>query len=260
MGWQQVGHGQVGPVAIYSSAGPEGREARTAAMGFNRIVDRRIDAANPRTADRELPKGLIDVRTAWAFTLGAAAIFVGSAIALGPLPGLLAVPALAIVFGYSLFKRFSWTSHLMLGIALALAPGGAWIAVTGSLDAAPPLLLMLAVATWVAGFDVIYSLMDERFDRDQGLHSIPVRFGPKGALVLSAALHVGTVLALVGVHLSAGLGLAHAMGIFAIAAVLVYEHAIVRPGDLSRVNKAFFDLNGWVSLVYLAAAIVDLAL
>ena len=234
--------------------------ARTAAMGFNRIVDRRIDAANPRTADRELPKGLIDVRTAWAFTLGAAAIFVGSAIALGPLPGLLAVPALAIVFGYSLFKRFSWTSHLMLGIALALAPGGAWIAVTGSLDAAPPLLLMLAVATWVAGFDVIYSLMDERFDRDQGLHSIPVRFGPKGALVLSAALHVGTVLALVGVHLSAGLGLAHAMGIFAIAAVLVYEHAIVRPGDLSRVNKAFFDLNGWVSLVYLAAAIVDLAL
>jgi len=234
--------------------------ARTAAMGFNRIVDRRIDAANPRTADRELPKGLIGVNTAWAFTLGSAALFVGAAWLLGPLPGVLSIPALAIVLGYSLFKRFSWTSHLILGTALALAPGGAWIAVTGSLTAAPPLLLMLAVATWVAGFDVIYSLMDERFDRDHGLHSIPVRFGPKGALVLSAALHVGTVLALVAVHVTAGLGLAHGLGLLAIAAVLAYEHAIVRPGDLSRVNKAFFDLNGWVSLVYLAAMLVDVAM
>jgi 4-hydroxybenzoate polyprenyltransferase len=234
--------------------------ARTAAMGFNRIVDRRIDAANPRTADRELPRGLIGVKTVWAFTLGAAAMFVGSAIALGPLPGLLAAPALAIVLGYSLFKRFSWTSHLVLGTALALAPGGAWIAVTGSLDAAPPLLLMLAVATWVAGFDVIYSLMDERFDREHGLHSIPVRFGAKGALVLSAALHFGTVLALVAVHVVAGLGLAHAVGLFAIAAVLAYEHTIVRPNDLSRIGKAFFDLNGWVSLAYLAATIVDVTL
>jgi 4-hydroxybenzoate polyprenyltransferase len=234
--------------------------ARAAAMGFNRIVDRRIDAANPRTADRELPRGIIGVRSAWGFTLGAAAIFGATAIALGPLPGLLAVPALLVVFGYSLFKRFSWTSHLMLGIALALAPGGAWIAVTGTLDAAPPLLLMLAVATWVAGFDVIYSLMDERFDRDHGLHSIPVRFGAKGALVLSAALHVGTVAALVGVHVVAGLGLAHALGLVAITGVLVYEHAIVRPGDLSRVNKAFFDLNGWVSLAYVAAVLADVAL
>jgi len=234
--------------------------ARTAAMGFNRIVDRRIDAANPRTADRELPRGVVGVRTAWMFTLGAAAVFVAAAVALGPLPGLLAVPALAIVFGYSLFKRFSWASHLVLGTALALAPGGAWIAVTGTLDAAPPLLLMLAVATWVAGFDVIYALQDEGFDRAHGLHSIPVRFGTAGALVLSAGLHVVTVLALVGVHVTAGLGLAHAVGVLAIAGVLVYEHAIVRPGDLSRIGKAFFDLNGWVSLGYLAAALVDVLL
>lgn len=231
--------------------------ARTAAMGFNRIVDRHIDAANPRTADRELPRGVIGVRTAWAFTLGAAAIFVLAAVLLGPLPGLLAAPALALVFGYSLFKRFSWTSHLVLGTALALAPGGAWIAVTGSLDAAPPLLLMFAVATWVAGFDVIYALQDERFDREHGLHSIPARFGTTGALVLSGALHVGTVVALVLVHVTAGLGLAHAAGVLAIAGVLAYEHAIVRPGDLSRIGKAFFDLNGWVSLGYLAATLVD---
>ena len=234
--------------------------ARTAAMGFNRIVDRHIDAANPRTADRELPRGAIGVKPAWAFTLGAAAVFVLAAVLLGPLPGLLAVPALAIVFGYSLFKRFSWTSHLVLGTALALAPGGAWIAVTGSLDAWPPILLMAAVATWVAGFDVIYALQDERFDREHGLHSIPARFGTTGALVLSGALHVGTVAALVAVHVSAGLGLAHAVGVLAIAGVLAYEHAIVRPSDLSRIGKAFFDLNGWVSLGYLAGTLVDVLL
>ncbi len=232
--------------------------ARTAAMGFNRIVDREVDAQNPRTAGRELPRGVLSVRAASLLTGLAALGFLGAAWALGPLPRLLALPCLALVLGYSLFKRFSWSAHIVLGFALALAPGGAWIAVTGSFAGWPtPSLLMLAVASWVAGFDVIYSLQDEGFDRDRGLHSIPVRFGTRGALILSALLHVVTVGALVALHLHAGLGLWHALGIGLIGVILVYEHWIVRPGDLSRVNKAFFDLNGYVSMAYLACVLID---
>lgn len=233
--------------------------ARTAAMGFNRIVDRRFDAANPRTAMRELPRGVIALRTAWLLTIGSAVVFVAAAAWLGRLPAILAVPTLAVLLGYSLFKRFSWSSHLVLGLALALAPGGAWVAVTGGFAGITvPLLLMLAVVTWVAGFDVLYALQDEAFDRAHGLHSIPARFGTRGALAISAALHVVTTCALVGLHLHAGLGLAHALGVGAITALLVVEHAIVRPGDLSKLGRAFFDINGWVSLGYLAATAVDL--
>lgn len=232
--------------------------ARAAAMGFNRIVDRHIDARNPRTADRELPRRVLSVRAAWALTLTAAAVFVGAAIALGRLPAILAPPCLLVIFGYSFFKRFSWSSHLVLGLALALAPGGAWIAVTGSFDGWPvPTLLMLAVATWVAGFDVLYSLADADFDRAHGLHSIPARFGVTGALWLSALLHVGTVAALTALHQIAALGVWHAGGIALVAVILIYEHSIVRPNDLSRLDKAFFDLNGWISLGYLALAVTD---
>ncbi|MCB9712566.1 MAG: UbiA family prenyltransferase [Myxococcales bacterium] len=235
--------------------------ARAAAMGFNRIVDRRFDAENPRTADRELPRGVIAVRTAWVLTGLSAAIFVAAAAALGPVPAMLSLPCLAVVLGYSLFKRFSWTSHLVLGVALALAPGGAFVAITG--DFAGwwiPVPLMLAVATWVAGFDVLYSLADVDFDRSHGLHSIPARFGVRGALWLSGLLHLGTVGALVALHRVAGLGLAHLVGVGLIAAILVYEHWIVRPGDLSRLGKAFFDLNGYVSIAYLVATAVDVLL
>ena len=180
--------------------------ARAAAMGFNRIVDRRIDAANPRTADRELPKGVIGVGAAWALTLASAGAFLGAAWGLGPLPLLLAPVCLLVIFGYSLFKRFSWSSHLVLGAALALAPGGAWIAVTGGFDGWPtPTLLMLAVATWVAGFDILYALADIDFDRESGLHSIPARFGIRGALVISGALHILTVGLLIALHVQAGL-------------------------------------------------------
>lgn len=235
--------------------------ARAAAMGFNRIVDRSFDAANPRTADREIPRGVISLRAAWTMTIVAALVFCGASYLLGPLPAVLAPACLVVLLGYSLFKRWSWSSHLVLGIALALAPGGAWIAVTGGLpDADIPIHLMIAVATWVAGFDILYALQDEDFDRRNGLHSIPARFGTKGALAISALLHVGTVAALVVVHLHAGLGWVHAVGVAAIAIVLAYEHAIVRPGDLSRINRAFFDLNGWVSLGYLAAVLGQLAL
>lgn len=235
--------------------------ARSAAMGFNRIVDRRIDAANPRTADRELPRGVISVRAAWTLTIVSALVFCGASALLGPLPAALAPACLVVLLGYSLFKRFSWSSHLVLGLALALAPGGAWIAVTGSFaGASVPLALMLAVATWVAGFDVLYALQDEGFDRANGLHSIPARFGTTGAIVISAGLHVVTVAALVAVHQLAGLGWIHGVGLAAIGAVLVVEHAIVRPGDLSKLGRAFFDLNGWVSLGYLAATLLDLTL
>ena len=235
--------------------------ARTAAMGFNRIVDRHIDAQNPRTASRELPSGAISVGAAWTLTLLSALGFVGAAWALGPLPLLLSPICLLVIFGYSLFKRFSWSAHLVLGVALSLAPGGAWVAITGTLEGWPtPTLLMVAVATWVAGFDIFYSLQDADFDREQGLHSIPVRLGVTGALVASGLLHLGTVAALVGMHLWAGLGALHAVGIGLIALILAYEHWIVRPGDLSRIDRAFFDLNGYVSIGYLACTLADLYL
>ncbi len=235
--------------------------ARTAAMGFNRIVDRRIDADNPRTAGRELPAGLLSLRSAWALTLGSILVFLLAAWSLGPVPLYLSPLCLVIILGYSLFKRFSWSAHLVLGLALALAPGGAWLAVTGTLnDLTTPLWLMLAVACWVAGFDVIYSLQDHDFDRGRGLHSIPVRFGVRGALILSGVLHLGTVLALLAVHLHAGLGAWHGLGLALITATLIYEHAIVRPGDLSRIDRAFFDLNGYISLAYLLCAVLDLSL
>ena len=232
--------------------------ARAAAMGWNRIADRRFDALNPRTADRELPTGVISLRAAVLFTVVSAAVFVGSAVALGPVPAMLAGPCLVVVLGYSLFKRFSWTSHLFLGLALALAPGGAFVAVTGGFDGWwLPVPLMLAVATWVAGFDVLYALADTDFDRAQGLHSIPARFGIRGALVASGVLHVATVAALVALHVVAGLGWAHLLGIALVATILVYEHWIVRPSDLRRLDRAFFDLNGYVSLGYLAATLLD---
>lgn len=232
--------------------------ARTAAMGFNRIVDRHIDAENPRTASRELPAGAISVASAWLLTLLSAAVFVGAAAALGELPLLLSPLCVLVIFGYSLFKRLSWSAHLVLGVALSLAPGGAWVAVTGSLVGwTTPIALMLAVATWVAGFDILYSLQDHAFDRDAGLHSIPVRFGVRGSLFLSGLLHLLTVGALAGLHVQAGLGGLHALGIALIALILAYEHWIVRPGDLSRIDRAFFDLNGYVGIAYLACTVAD---
>lgn len=232
--------------------------ARTTAMGFNRIVDRKIDAANPRTAERELPANKIGLGAAWALTIVAAAVFVGASAALGLVALALSPICLLVICGYSLFKRFSWAAHLILGVALALGPAGAWVAVTGGLEGfLVPGLMMVAVATWVAGFDVIYSLQDREFDTGAGLHSIPVAFGVRGALVFSGLLHIATTAALIALHLVAGLGLAHLIGMILVVAILAYEHWIVRPSDLSRIDKAFFDLNGYVSLAYFAAILVD---
>lgn len=225
--------------------------ARSSAMGFNRIVDRDIDAKNPRTAVREIPSGQISLGSAWAFTLGSAAIFVLAAAALGKATLLLSPIALAVVWGYSLTKRFTALCHLVLGVALGLAPTAVWIALTNTWGWIPA-LLSVAVLTWVSGFDIIYSCQDADFDRSEGLRSIPAVLGIKGALVASAVLHVVTMAALAALPMFVPLGLAYHVGIAIIGGVLFYEHWIVRPDDLSRVDKAFFDLNGYVSLVFFA--------
>ncbi len=231
--------------------------ARSAAMGFNRIVDRDIDAKNPRTANREIPAGQLSVPSAWAWTAASAGVFLGASWALGPLPLLLAPVALAVVWGYSLVKRVSWTCHLVLGLALGLAPLGAWVAIAGSF-AVLPVLLAAIVGTWVAGFDIIYSCQDAGFDAGEGLHSVPQRFGLRGALGISAGLHVLTVAGLAALPFVAELSWAYWLGFALMACTLAYEHAIVKPDDLSRVDKAFFDLNGYVSLAFFGSVLVAL--
>jgi 4-hydroxybenzoate polyprenyltransferase len=230
--------------------------ARTAAMGFNRIVDRRIDAKNPRTAGREIPAGKVSVASAALLTAASAGAFVAAAASLGRLCFVLSPVVLALVLGYSFTKRFTWLCHLFLGLAIGIAPAGAWIAVRGEL-AAPAVWLTVAVATWIGGFDILYALADREFDRQAGIHSIPARFGVLASLVISALAHVGTVLALLSAGRAAGFGTIYFLGVAAVVAIFVYEHAIVRPSDLSRLNVAFFNLNGYVSVVYLAATLVQ---
>jgi 4-hydroxybenzoate polyprenyltransferase len=230
--------------------------ARTAAMGFNRIVDRRLDAKNPRTAGRELPTGKVSVTTAALLTAFSAAAFIAAAASLGRLCLALSPIVLGLVLGYSFTKRFTWLCHLFLGLAIGIAPAGAWIAVRGELSA-PALWLVVAVTTWIGGFDILYALSDREFDRSAGIHSIPARFGIPAALAISAVLHFGTVIALIVVGQSAGLGPIYFLGVAAVAAIFAYEHAIVRPSDLSRVDVAFFNLNGYVSLVYLLATLAQ---
>lgn len=224
--------------------------ARSSAMGFNRIVDRDIDAANPRTAGREIPSGQISVGAAWGFTLGSAALFVLFSGLLGSTTLWLSPVAIGIVWGYSLMKRFTAFCHLWLGMALALAPTAVWIALTDSYSAVPA-LLSLAVGSWVAGFDILYSTQDHAFDDANGLHSIPAALGIRGALVVSALLHVVTMGALLALPSVIALGPAYWLGAVVIGGVLAYEHAIVKPDDLSRIDKAFFDLNGYISLAFL---------
>jgi 4-hydroxybenzoate polyprenyltransferase len=230
--------------------------ARTAAMGFNRIVDRHIDAKNPRTARREIPTGQISLQAAWALTIAASFVFFAAAAALGLLCLALAPIALAILFGYSVTKRFTALCHLFLGLAIAGGPAGAWIAVRGDFGWTPG-LLMLAVGCWIAGFDILYALADRDFDRAAGLHSIPARLGIRGALIVSALLHAVTVAALFALAPIAGLGLPYLAGVAVVTALLVWEHAIVRPNDLSRLDIAFFNLNGYVSVAFFVATLVD---
>ncbi|HKP59633.1 MAG TPA: UbiA-like polyprenyltransferase [Polyangiales bacterium] len=230
--------------------------ARTAAMAFNRLVDRRIDADNPRTRDRELPRGVLSVAAVRGLTLGACAVFVLACARLGRLPLLLSPLALGLALGYSYTKRFTALCHVILGAAVALAPGGAWIALGAEVTLAP-WLLVGGVAAWVAGFDMLYSLQDLDFDRGARLHSVPAQLGVGGTLWVSAGLHVLTVVCLVAVGVSLGRGPAYFAGVALVGALLVVEHAMVKPSDLSRINKAFFDVNGYVSLLFFVCVGLD---
>jgi len=233
--------------------------ARSAAMAHNRLADLEIDAANPRTAQRALPAGALTPGFVRAFLVVSVVAFVAAAASLNRLTLLLSPVALALLFLYSYTKRFTWASHFVLGLCLAIAPVGAWIAVRGAF-ALTPVLLGLAVLLWTAGFDVIYALQDEEHDRRTGLKSIPARWGAAGALRVSAALHALMVPLLVIVWRLSGGGALFAAGIAVTVAALVYQHAIVRPGDLSRVGAAFFTANGFVSVALAAFGIADVLL
>jgi 4-hydroxybenzoate polyprenyltransferase len=223
--------------------------ARSAAMGFNRLVDARFDARNPRTAQRELPAGRMSLLEARVFVIASTVAFVASAAMLGPLCLALAPVALAIVFWYSLAKRYTAFTQAYLGLAMAVAPVGGWIAAGGPASV-EPWLLGLAIGTWVAGFDILYACQDLEFDRHEGLQSIPVRYGIARSLAISRALHVATVLLLALVGGLAGLNGIYVAGVVVVGLLLWFEQSLVSPGDLSQVKRAF-DLNGWVGVLYL---------
>ena len=222
--------------------------ARSAAMTFNRIADRKIDAANPRTASRALPAGLLDLRFAVVFAVASSALFLFAASQLNRLTLVLSPVALGSVLLYSYTKRFTFLSHLILGWCLSIAPSGAWIAIQGRLTLVP-LLLSLAVMLWTAGFDVLYACQDYDFDRQSGLHSIPRRFGIARALWIARGIHGLMFISLVAFFLMANLGWLGLIGVLATGLLLIYQHSIVKPDDLSRLNAAFFTTNAFVSVI-----------
>jgi len=221
--------------------------ARSSAMAFNRVVDQEFDRRNPRTATRALPAGLLTPAQVWAFVIGTTALFVFASWQLNPLALALSPVALAVIWGYSFTKRFTSFCHVVLGLAIGIAPPGAWIAVRGSLGWAP-VLLTAAVMLWVGGFDVIYACQDAEFDRSIGLQSLPARLGVAGALNVSRVMHAVTVALLALLPQLVPLGAIYYAGVIAVAALLVYEQSLVKPHDLSRVNAAFFTVNGFVSI------------
>jgi 4-hydroxybenzoate polyprenyltransferase len=233
--------------------------ARSAAMAFNRVLDAAIDAKNPRTATRHIPAGLLSAGFARAFVAGASVVFLLASWALNPLCLLLSPVALAIVCFYSYTKRFTSLSHVVLGFALGIAPAAAWIAVTGSLD--PRILWLTAAVTfWTAGFDVIYSCQDYEFDRKEGLFSIPRQVGIGPALWISRAFHVAMIGCLAAMVAAFGLNWLSLVGVAAVVALLIYEHSLVKANDLSRVNAAFFTVNGYVSVLFFVFWAADIYL
>jgi len=233
--------------------------ARTCAMAFNRIADVEIDSKNPRTADRHLPSGKIASRDAWVMTIAGALLLIFAAWMLNPLCLALSPVALAVLFLYPYTKRFTALCHYVLGLALAAAPLGAWIAVTGEFSF-KPVPLALAVLLWVAGFDVFYALQDLEFDSEEGLHSIPAKLGVKDALKLAAKLHITMFLLLVSQIFTFGLGLWYIAGLVLVGYLLFYEHALVTPNDLSRLDAAFFNMNGIISVVVFVATLTDMTI
>jgi len=227
--------------------------ARFAAMAFNRIVDRHIDAENPRTAMRELPRGVLSVQEAWLSVVVSAAVFIVCAAALNPLCLYLSPLAVAWVLGYSFTKRFTRWSHLVLGAGLGIAPVGGYLAVAGSWSRPWWLLVALATAvtTWVGGFDILYALPDEGFDRAHSLHSIPAALGERSAIYVARGLHVVTVAALALTGVGAHLGVFYWCGLAIAAGILMYEHSLVHPGNLTKLDAAFFMMNGMLSITLL---------
>jgi len=224
--------------------------ARSAAMGFNRVVDARLDALNPRTAMREIPRGAMSTAEATIFVVVSSAAFVLAAWQLSPLCGLLSPVALAIVFWYSLAKRYTSYTQVFLGLAMAVAPVGGWLA-AGGRAGWEPWLLGAAIGLWVGGFDVLYACQDEAFDRVHGLRSIPVRFGIGRSLWISRVMHVAAVICMALLGVAVSLGPIYAAGVVLVAGLLIYEQSLVSRNDLSQVKRAF-DLNGYVGILYFA--------
>jgi 4-hydroxybenzoate polyprenyltransferase len=223
--------------------------ARSAAMGFNRLVDARMDALNPRTAMREIPRGALTRGQATLFVVATSLMFMFAATQLNPLCGMLSPVALIIVFWYSLAKRYTSYTQAFLGLAMAVAPVGGWLAAGGPIGAPEPWLLGLAIGLWVGGFDILYACQDLEFDRAHGLHSIPVRFGIARSLVISRAMHVATVICMAALAWLQPLGPIYLGGVALVAGLLIYEQSLVSETDLSQVKRAF-DLNGWVGILY----------
>ncbi len=233
--------------------------ARSAAMAFNRLVDLPYDTINPRTASRALPQKLLSKKFVILFVLFSSLILIAAAYMLNRLALLLSPVALAIIFFYSLTKRFTTLSHFFLGLSLACAPIGAWVAIRGEIEMTP-LILGLAVVLWVAGLDIIYSCQDLDFDRKQPLYSIPKRFGIAGALWISALLHLCMIFILAFLFWIVGLGSISLAGLGLVALLLAYEHSLVKPSDLTRVNTAFFTVNGWISILLFVTTTLDILL
>jgi 4-hydroxybenzoate polyprenyltransferase len=223
--------------------------ARSAAMSFNRIADRDIDAENPRTADREIPAGKLSVGFAWTFMIVSCLVFLLAAFMLNRLTLMLSPVALISVLGYSYAKRFTSFAHLLLGWALSIAPTGAWIAVRGTLDSEIPILLSLFVLMWTAGFDVLYACQDAEYDKEKGLRSIPARFGIKGALMIARLFHFQAFLVLLFLYFMSELGWLALAGVIGAGSLMFYQHTLVKAHDLSRLNAAFFTANAVVSII-----------
>ena len=230
--------------------------ARTAGMTLNRIIDAKMDAINPRTANRAIPKGLVGLREAWVFTGAAVALLVLATLFLAPITRVLWP---LVVLGFVIYpytKRFTWLCHLALGVANGLAPGAAWVAVTGDVSWTPA-LIWAGAALWVAGFDVVYALLDRDFDLENRVNSLPVRFGIGSALVVSRLWHALSVAFLVAFGVAAGLGVVYYLGVVVVAGLLFYEQSLVSKDDLSKVDMAFFTMNGVISLIFFAFVLLD---
>jgi len=225
--------------------------ARSAAMTFNRIVDRDIDAKNPRTANRELPTGKLSLGFAWVFLYVSIAVFLLASYSLNWLTFALSPLALICILGYSYAKRYTAFSHLLLGLALSIAPTAAWIAVRGEINSEIPILLSLFVLMWTAGFDVLYACQDYSFDKKAGLRSIPARFGIKNALWIARLFHAQAFVVLVLLYFVTGLGWIALAGVLAVGVLMIYQHTLVKADDLSRMNAAFFTTNAFVSVILL---------